>query len=121
MRPRLISRGNVISSVLWSAGPRASMRPRLISRGNVPDDPLLPPGANASMRPRLISRGNAVSGLCWLAARPRFNEAATDQSRKYAMKATALPKTDRFNEAATDQSRKSGRLGGLIQVLTMLQ
>ena len=35
-----------------------------------------------------------------------FNEAATDQSRKYAQSPMQLLVKQGFNEAATDQSRK---------------
>src|SRR5216684_3569587 len=35
-----------------------------------------------------------------------FNEAATDQSRKYSLTCRPLPEQQSFNEAATDQSRK---------------
>ena len=110
---------------------KASMRPRLISRGNRLAEISTERQKIASMRPRLISRGNAClapSRRCWPWC---FNEAATDQSRKWSRSrgsptATELAsmrprlisrgnnintevccgRPQSFNEAATDQSRK---------------
>src|SRR5258708_7485535 len=63
--------------------PQASMRPRLISRGNGVEAEAPHPKLFASMRPRLISRGNRPVTGGGKGGGNGFNEAATDQSRKY--------------------------------------
>ena len=61
----------------------ASMRPRLISRGNGVEAEAPHPKLFASMRPRLISRGNRPVTGGGKGGGNGFNEAATDQSRKF--------------------------------------
>ncbi len=58
------------------------------------------------MRPRLISRGNPDIEISATSRRQRFNEAATDQSRKSDRRRLQCTRWQGFNEAATDQSRK---------------
>src|SRR5260370_32927782 len=58
------------------------------------------------MRPRLISRGNDLRTVFLNRAWARFNEAATDQSRKSHGVIASRSDQRCFNEAATDQSRK---------------
>ncbi len=65
----------------------------------------------ASMRPRLISRGNAPLISITCGAPSSFNEAATDQSRKWVHPCADGKLHESFNEAATDQSRKCTALG----------
>src|SRR5258708_8188187 len=65
----------------------------------------------ASMRPRLISRGNAPLISITCGAPSSFNEAATDQSRKWVHPCADVKLHESFNEAATDQSRKRTPLG----------
>ncbi len=59
------------------------MRPRLISRGNTFKTDKGSHLLIASMRPRLISRGNGGKRGRARRVQDRFNEAATDQSRKF--------------------------------------
>src|SRR5260370_15419366 len=58
------------------------------------------------MRPRLISRGNIDKLWALYTSGEGFNEAATDQSRKWVKLGSFEEISSGFNEAATDQSRK---------------
>ena len=58
------------------------------------------------MRPRPIGRGNTTTPRSLPSVSWRFNEAATDWSRKCHSDRDETRYTHRFNEAATDWSRK---------------
>jgi len=114
MRPRPIGRGNRsyrISSPAWPGRfneaaanwPRksvdgqfvadsyvdASMRPRPIGRGNLTNSATVAPNAAASMRPRPIGRGNVNVGRPRVHTTIRFNEAAANWPRKFALAVAA--------------------------------
>ncbi len=85
----------------------ASMGPQPLSRGNDSDYLLVRRIHRASMGPQPLSRGNLGERARADGLAPRFNGAATSQSRKLgSLVRRQRRRLRRFNGAATSQSRK---------------